>query len=304
MITVSLPDQDWIDETGAIPDGVRVVAWDMRADPADEGIQVVVPPYLDLTDDQLARLANLPALQWVKTLTAGYENVLPFLPDGVGLANAAGLHDASTAELAVGLALAALRGLPAHVRAQERGEWEPSYGRSLADRRVLLVGYGGVGKAVARRLSGFEAEVTPVASRARDGVHGVDELPQLLPDHDVVILTVPLTDATRGLVDATFLGALPDGALVVNVARGGVVDTDALLAEIHAGRLHAAVDVIDPEPLPPGHPLWAEPGFLLTPHVGGASSAFRPRALEQIRALLSRLSDGEIPDHVVVPRPA
>jgi phosphoglycerate dehydrogenase-like enzyme len=132
-------------------------------------------------------------------------------------------------------------------------------------------------------------------------VHGVDELPGLLPDHDVVILTVPLTDRTRGLVDAAFLARLPDGALLVNVARGAVVDTDALLAEVRSGRLRAAVDVVDPEPLPPGHPLWAEPGFLMTPHVGGASSAFRPRAVALLVDVVQRLASGQRPDRLVVP---
>jgi phosphoglycerate dehydrogenase-like enzyme len=261
---------------------------------------VVVPPYLG-DRSGLARLAQLPELQLVQTLTAGYEDVLPHLPPGVALANAAGVHDASTAELAVGLAVAALRGLPAHVRSQAAGVWAPSFGTALADRRVLLIGYGGVGTAVGRRLEGFEVSVTPVASRARKGVHGVDELPDLLPEHDVVILTVPLTDRTRRLADAAFLARMPDGALLVNVARGGVVDTEALLAEVHSGRLLAAVDVIDPEPLPPGHPLWSEPGFLMTPHIGGASSAFRPRAVALLVDVVRRLAAGQPPDRLVVP---
>ena len=300
MVTVSLPDQDWIDEVGAPPEGVRVVPWDLTGPAPDPEIEVVVPPYLG-DRSALRHLAELPALRLVQTLTAGYEDVLPYLPDGTALANAAGVHDASTAELAVGLMVAALRGIPAHVRSQAAGQWAPRFGTSLADRRVLLIGYGGVGQAVQRRLQGFEVEVTPVASRARDGVHGIDELADLLPGHDVVVLTVPLTDSTRGLVDAGFLAALPDGALVVNVARGAVVDTDALLAEVHSGRLVAAADVVAPEPLPAGHPLWAEPGFLLTPHVGGASTAFRPRAVALLRELLQRLGSGDPPDRIVVP---
>jgi phosphoglycerate dehydrogenase-like enzyme len=300
VLTVSVPDQEWLDDLGPLPDGVHVVPWDLETPPPDPAIEVVVPPYLG-DRSRLARLADLPELRLVQTLTAGYEDVLAYLPDGVALANAAGVHDASTAELAVGLTIAALRGIPAHVRRQERGVWEPTFGRSLADRRVLLIGYGGVGAAVARRLEGFECAVTLVASQARAGVHAVDALPQLLPDHDVVILTVPLTDATTGLVDAAFLAALPDGALVVNVARGGVVVTDALLAEVGRGRIHAAVDVIDPEPLPAGHPLWSEPGFLMTPHIGGASSAFRPRALALIGELLQGLVAGRPDQHIVVP---
>lgn len=308
MVTVSLPNQEWVDglrDGAGVPDGVELVLWDINEDPGDAAIEVVVPPYIG-DRSGLFRLAGLPRLRLVQTLTAGYDDVLPHLPDGVALANAAGVHDASTAELAVGLAVAALRGLPGHVRSQALGEWRPAFGTSLADRRVLLVGYGGVGSAVERRLHGFEVEVTRVASRARaanDGrpVHGVDELPALLPQHDVVILTVPLTDATRRLVDADFLARMPDGALLVNVARGGVVDTDALLAELRTGRLRAAVDVVDPEPLPAGHPLWSEPGFLMTPHIGGASSAFQPRAIALLRDMVQRVGSGQAPRNVVVP---
>jgi phosphoglycerate dehydrogenase-like enzyme len=299
-VIVSLPDQEWIDDVGPVPAGLSLVPWDLETDPPDRAIEVVVPPYLG-DRSRLHRLAGLPGLRLVQTLTAGYEDVLPYLPDGTALANAAGVHDASTAELAVGLMIAALRGFPAHVRSQARGEWAPSFGRSLADRRVLVVGYGGVGQAVAARLQGFEVEITAVASRARAGVHGIDELAGLLPSHDVVVLTVPLNDSTSGLVDAAFLARLPDGALLVNVARGGVVDTDALLTELASGRVTAAVDVIDPEPLPAGHPLWSEPGFLMTPHIGGASSAFRPRAVALLRDLLQRLGSGRSPERIVVP---
>jgi phosphoglycerate dehydrogenase-like enzyme len=306
VVRVSLPGRDWLEEVveaiGGPPDGVELTVWDIQDDPRDRAIEVVVPPYLG-DRSGLARLAQLPELRLVQTLTAGYEDVLPHLPSGVALANAAGVHDASTAELAVGLAIAALRGLPAHVRSQAEGRWAPSFGTSLADRRVLLVGYGGVGTAVARRLQGFEVTVTPVASRARDGVRGVDELPDLLPGHDLVVLTVPLTDRTQHLVDAAFLARMPDGALLVNVARGGVVHTDALLAEVRSGRLRAAVDVIDPEPLPPGHPLWGEPGFLMTPHVGGASTAFRPRAVALLVDVVQRLAAGQTPQRLVVPGP-
>jgi phosphoglycerate dehydrogenase-like enzyme len=303
VVTVSLPGRDWVDSVtmgDGLPSEVDLVLWDIDLDPPEQAIHVVVPPYVG-DRSGLFRLAQLPELRLVQTLTAGYEDVLTYLPDGVALANAAGVHDASTAELAVGLAVAALRGLPEHVRSQAAGRWAPTFGTSLADRRVLLVGYGGVGTAVERRLQGFDVVVTRVASRARAGVHGVDELPDLLPGHDVVILTVPLTDRTRRLVDAAFLARMPDGALLVNVARGAVVDTEALVTEVGSGRLLAAVDVVDPEPLPPGHPLWSEPGFLLTPHVGGASSAFRPRAVALLREMVRRLGSGDRPANLVVP---
>lgn len=298
---VTLPEDDLVQALGEPPAGVRVRCWDLTSAPDDaHQIAVVVPPYLGGGDRTL--LAGLSGLRLVQTLTAGYDDVLAVLPDGVALANAVGVHDASTSELAVGLTIAALRGLPDFVRDAEQGRWAPQRRLALADRRVLVVGFGGVGRAVAARLLPFEASVTGVASRARpDGVeglpgvpvHGVDDLPDLLPDHDVVVLAVPLSDRTRGLVDARFLAAMPDGALLVNVARGAVVDTGALLAELSSRRLLAALDVTDPEPLPPDHPLWTAPGVLVSPHVGGATSAFRPRAVEMLREQLRRLSARE-----------
>ena len=266
-----------------------MVTWDLVGEPPrrDE-ISFVVPPYMVSSPWQ--RLSLLPALRVVQLLSAGYETVLPALPAGVKLANAAGVHDASTAELAVTLALSSLRGIPEFVVAQGRSQWLPALTRtSLADRKVLILGYGGIGVAIARRLSGFEVKLTAVASRARGGdelvstVHGVDELPVLLPEHDVVILILPLTEATQGLVDRKFLATMPDGALLVNVSRGKVVDTDALVEAAASGRIRAALDVTDPEPLPADHPLWHTPGVLISPHTGGVTTAFEPRAVELLR---------------------
>lgn len=215
-------------------------------------------------------------LRLVQILMAGYEAVLPAPRPGVALATAAEVHNASTSELAVCLIIAALRGLPRYVRQHDTGTWRPRSATSLADRHVLLVGLGGLGRAIAARLAPFDCTLTPVASRSRPGVIGIDDVLDLLPAHDVVILAVPLTAQTKGLVGPRFLAAMTDDALLVNVADGPIVDTSALLSEPASGRLNAAVDVIDPEPLPPGHPAWQEPRLLLTPHVGGASSAFRP----------------------------
>ncbi|RZS87048.1 phosphoglycerate dehydrogenase-like enzyme [Motilibacter rhizosphaerae] len=283
------------------PDGVRVTRWDGRSalpdDVADVGF--LVPPYIRSTETIAAAVPHLPALQVVQTLSAGVDSFLPLVPDGVTLCNAKGVHDASTAELAVALALSALRDLPAFALAQDRGEWKPRSTRGLADRRVLILGYGSIGAAVERRLAGFEVEVTRVARRPREGVHGLDELPQLLPHAEVVIVLVPLTDASRGLVDAEFLAALPDGAVLVNVARGPVVDTDALLAELQSGRLLAGLDVTEPEPLPAGHPLWSAPGLVLTPHVGGGTSAMHPRAQALVTAQLARWAAGEPLENVI-----
>ena len=255
-------------------------------------VEFYVTPYtFDRTPLEL--IARMPGLRVVQTLTAGYEHVLPYLRDGLVLCNAGGLHSASTAELAVALTLASLRGIPDFVRGQDRGEFR--YGRfdALADKAVLIVGYGSIGAAVERRLAGFEVEVLRVARRGRDGVAAFADLPDLLPRADVVVLCVPLTESTRRMVDAAFLARMRDGALLVNVARGAVVDTAALLAEVSSTRLRAALDVTDPEPLPPDHPLWTAPGVLISPHVGGNSSAFLPRAHRVIIDQVRRYAAGE-----------
>jgi phosphoglycerate dehydrogenase-like enzyme len=237
-------------------------------------------------------IPELPALRVVQTLTAGVDHVRPYIPAGVTLCNARGVHDASTAELAVALTLASLRGIPDFVRAQQEGRWEFRTYRSLADRTVLIVGYGSIGEAVERRLEGFECDVLRVARTARDGVADMSMLPDLLPAADVVILVVPETEETRGMVDEPFLAAMRDDALLVNVSRGAVVHTDALLAELRRGRLRAALDVTDPEPLPADHPLWTAPGVLVSPHVGGGTTAFPPRAYALVREQLKRFADG------------
>lgn len=303
---MTLPDQRLADGLGDVASGVQLRLWNLATplqDPA--AVQVVVVPYDRRAE--LGLLRDLPDLRLVQTLTAGYDTVLPHLPPDVALANAAGVHDASTAELAVGLAVAALRGIPQMVHDQERAVWRPEQRRSLADRRVLIVGYGGVGRAVAARMLPFETAVTAVASKRREtgpdgvAVHGAEDLGRLLPEHDVVVLTVPLNESTRGLVNAEFLAAMPEGALLVNVSRGPVVDTAALVAQLRAGRLLAALDVTDPEPLPSGHELWRLPGVLISPHLGGATSAMWPRVLALLADQLRRLSAGEPLRAIVVP---
>ncbi|MGN6783459.1 MAG: 2-hydroxyacid dehydrogenase [Marmoricola sp.] len=238
-------------------------------------------------------LTPMTSLEVVQTLTAGVDHVRPLVPPGVTLCNGRGIHDTSTAELAVTLALASLRAVPRHVRAQDERRWAPHWGDSLADKHVLIVGYGQIGAAIEERLTPFECTVTRVARSGRGGVHGVGELPDLLPAADVVILVMPGTRETLRLFDAAMLARMRDGALLVNVARGTVVDTDALLAELRSGRLRAALDVTDPEPLPEGHPLWSAPGVLITPHVGGTSSAMWPRAYRLVREQLQRYAAGE-----------
>ena len=304
MTVVSVGNQELLDTVRAVP-GVDAVLYDGSGKPPRDDIEVFIGPY-EARAHAFDCLRDLRSLKAVQLVTAGYEHVLPTLPAGVVLANGAGIHNTSTSELALALTLAAQRGIPEFVRAAESGTWAHNANYpSLADRNVLILGYGEIGRAVARRVLAFEASVTAVASRGRAGdelvdiVHGTEELPALLPGHDVVIIVVPLTDATRGMVDAEFLAALPDSALVVNVARGKVVDTDTLLAECQSGRLRAALDVTDPEPLPADHPLWKVPNVLISPHVGGASSAFWPRARRFVDEQLRRYVVGDGLQHVV-----
>ena len=268
-----------VDPTEHVPDSVAEV-------------EVYVPPY-QMKPAVADVLPRMTSLRLVQTLSAGVDNVRAHIPDGVTLCNGRGIHDASTAELALTLVLASLRGIPGFVRAQDRGEWTFGWHPALADRRVLLVGYGAIGEAIERRLAPFEVEVVRVARTARAGVHAIDELPALLPDADVVVLVVPLTGATRGLVDAEFLARMKDGALLVNVARGAVVVTDDLVAALHSGRISAATDVTEVEPLPADHALWSAPNLLVSPHVGGSSSAMWPRAYRLVREQLTRYAAGE-----------
>ncbi|WP_171166426.1 2-hydroxyacid dehydrogenase [Streptomyces sp. I05A-00742] len=291
------------EEIEGLPEGLEYAHWDgageYPTDPARVafyGIPYEIDGALASAEVCTRPLPLMRGVRVVQALTAGVDHLksaLPLLPAGAVLCNARGLHDASTAELALTLILASLRDIPGFVRAQDAGEWRQGFRPALADKSVLIVGYGSIGSAIEDRLAPFEcARVARVARSPRHTergpVHPVTALPELLPDADVVIVVTPLTDETRGLLDAGRLARMKDGALLVNVARGAVVDTGALLAELESGRLRAALDVTDPEPLPPGHPLWSAPGVLVTPHVGGPSSAFRPRAEALLRGQLAK----------------
>ncbi|KOG80233.1 MULTISPECIES: 2-hydroxyacid dehydrogenase [Streptomyces] len=297
------------EEIDGLPEGLDYRYWDGEpdypGDPADCAYYVV--PYMKGPEVAVRPLAEMRGVRVVQTLSAGIDHVEPglgSLPPGVRLCNAKGVHEASTAELTLALVLASLRGIPGFVHGQDAEEWRSGFYPALADKSVLIVGYGSIGSAIEDRLAPFEcARVARVARSARASARGpvqaLDELPALLPESDVVILSTPLNPSTRGLVDAEFLAAMPDGALLVNVARGGVVDTKALLAELESGRLRAALDVTDPEPLPAGHPLWHAPNVLITPHVGGSTSAFEPRAKRLLAAQLTRFAAGEPVENVV-----
>jgi len=217
----------------------------------------------------------------------------------VVLCNGRGVHGGSTAELAVLGTLALLRGLPRYLDQQRTGVWAEHRATDLDGLPVLLLGAGDINQRVAAALGALGARCTFVGRTAREDVHGVDELRVLLPQHQVVVVALPHTDETHQLVDAAFLAALPDHALVVNVARGNIVDTEALLVELETGRLSAFLDVTDPEPLPSDHPLWRLPNVVITPHVGGGTSGWHRRGMRLIADQLSRFSAGEPLSNVI-----
>ncbi|MBB6418220.1 2-hydroxyacid dehydrogenase [Streptomyces sp. AK010] len=291
------------DEIEGLPEGPDYRFWngaeEFPADPADCAFYVV--PYMKPSPLCVRPLGRMSNVQVVQTLSAGIDHVEPGLGQlsaGVRLCNARGVHEASTGELTLALILASLRGIPDFVRAQDRGEWLGGFRPALADKNVLIVGYGSIGEAIEDRLVPFEvARVARVArserTTARGPVHPLTELPALLPEADVVVLSTPLNETTRGLAGADFLSRMKDGALLVNVARGPVVDTKALLAELETGRITAALDVTDPEPLAREHPLWRAPGVLVSPHAGGPTSAFLPRAKRLLVDQLNRYVNRE-----------
>lgn len=300
-IVVSLPSTALREALGDVPDGVEIVSWDLTTPPPRQTIDIVVPPYLggqklDALDGVTTRL--------IQSQLIGYDGVDGSLPPGHVYANAATVHETSTAELTVALILAAQRGIPDFVRAAAGGTWAPKLHESLADRTVLLIGYGGVGRAIEARLLPFETTVVRVARSARTdergGIHALDQLADLLPQADIVVVAVPLGESTARLVDDEFLSRMRDGALLVNIARGGVADTDALLAHAASGRLRLALDVTDPEPLPDGHPLFGLPNVLISPHVGGASTAMMPRMAALLHRQIERLLGGDEPENVVL----
>lgn len=295
-ITVLVPHADGVE----LLDDVDVVVYDPERElPAEAAhAQVLVPPFL-ATGEAVALTEKLPELRLVQLLTAGAEAWVGQLPDGVALSDCRGAHGGATAEWVVSVLLGVYRHLPRFVHAQAEARWDYHQTEELDGKRVLIVGAGDVAENTVRRLAPFGVETTLVGRRARDGVHGIDEVLDLLPDHDACVVIVPLTDDTRGLIDAAFLAAMPDGSVLVNAARGPVADTDALTVELMSGRIRAAVDVTEPEPLPADHPLWTAPGLLLTPHVGGSVPGGLRRAYGVAAEQIAAFARGEQPPNLV-----
>lgn len=246
-------------------------------------------------------MRHMKRLRVVQTLTAGVDKLRPYVPAEAVLCNARGAHDASTAEWVVAAMLSAVREFPAFTLERAAGRWSYRPTGELAEKTVLIVGYGSIGAAVERRLAGFEVTVQRVARSPRSGVAGLDELPSLLPAADVVVLLVPFTQETAGMVDAGFLARMKDGALLVNAARGPVVVTGALCEELAGGRLRAALDVTDPEPLPADDPLLQAPNLIVVPHIGSATRATRERMANlAVDNLLAALAGRPMPHRVPI----
>ena len=257
-----------------------------------DAIEFYVPTYMSGASG-FAPIAAMQNLKVLQLPNAGYDDALGYWRAGMTICNAAGVHSTSTAELAVGLAIAAQRNFLDFAKAQVEARWAHQRARSLADSKIAVIGYGDIGKEIQARLAPFEVSITAYSKSGRAGSKLIAELDGDLPLYDIVILILPLSDETRGMFDARRLARMKTGALLINVARGPIVDTDALLRELENGRLRAALDVTDPEPLPADHPLWRAPNVLITPHVGGDTSAFNPRFQALLTDQLNRYISGQ-----------
>ena len=243
---------------------------------------------------------KMPKLQVLQVPNAGYDDAMEYVRDGITLCNGKSIHDDSTAELAVGLTIASLRGFPDFVRNQDKSDWVHVKNKSINDRKIGIIGFGSIGTTIAKMLSGFAVEIIPFTQSGRDNTIAITDLDKHLPTLDVVILILPLTKESKHLFDAKRLSLMKDGALLVNVARGPIVETDALVKELNSGRITAALDVTDPEPLPSDHPLWQTPGVFIAPHVGGNTSIFDSRARKLIQQQLQKLASGSPLANVIV----
>ena len=273
---------------GPPPAGVEVVA---EPGPA---VEFVVPRWEDMP-----ALDEMPALRVVQVLSAGVDWIADRVPDGVTLCSARGARDRAMAEWVMGAILADAKRARECAEQQARRHWELVKLGDASNLRVLILGFGSIGRALATMLGAFDCEAVGVARRARDGVHGIDELPALLPQADVVVNLLPLTEATRGAVGAAELTAMREGALYVNAGRGATTDTAALVDALHTGRIRAVLDVVDPEPLPAEHPLWMAPGLMISPHSAGDTPGADRAAWAVAAAQLRRYAAGEELENVV-----
>ena len=294
-VTVCLPDMPELAHLGELPANVDVVL--VRAEPEplpDLAVVDLVVPLMRIRPSLLQLLAGPPGrLRVIQTLSAGVDWLIGKVPDRVMVCNARGIYDEPLSEWVVGAILAMQRG---HIRArdaQARSEWEFFEPDELTGRRVVILGIGSIGTTIAARLRPFGVDVVGVGRSARDGVHALSDLDELLPTADVLVCMLPLTRDTTGLLDARRLALMRDGALLVNAGRGQTIDTPALTRELSSGRLRAALDVVDPEPLPKDHPLWALPNVLISPHMAGDSPSTTIRCFELAGDQIRRFAAGQ-----------
>lgn len=288
-----VPEMPGTRALGPLPDVVRCRAFPRTKAPPVEALEAEFLVPSSSTEGLSELLSQMHSLRVLQTISAGVDWILPHVPTGVTLCSARGARDGAVAEWVMAALLSCTKGLPELRDRQLERRWEPLVAGDLAGATVTILGYGSIGAAVEARLAGFEVELLRVARHAREGVHGADELERLLARTDVLIVLLPLTAQTHKLLGAELLGRLPEGALLVNAARGAIVDTEALVGLVEKRRLRAALDVTDPEPLPHDHPLWAAPGVLITPHVAGDSPGAEERAFALAGDQVRRYVAGE-----------
>jgi phosphoglycerate dehydrogenase-like enzyme len=306
MLKVGVPDAVDPELHRLLPEGIALEIIPKQPDRALDVEFWIAPPFMK---HAMQALPHLRGVRVVQATLAGVDALRPLLPRDIVLCDARGVHIIPTAEWAVTAILASYKYLPFYDEARQAASWSrrweaedryrtlhatdkhfypPVLLEELHGKRVVIVGYGDIGAAIEARLAPFGVEIVRVARSARPGVAPIAQLPELLPEADAVVLVVPMTTETAGLIGAREIALMKQGALLVNVARGPVVNTDALLAALHGGRIRAAIDVTDPEPLPDGHPLWSAPNLLLTPHVAGSSPMFMVRAMQLAAAQVGR----------------
>ncbi|MCE7009340.1 phosphoglycerate dehydrogenase [Kibdelosporangium philippinense] len=284
-------------------DGVEVLTYDpntLDLTAEQRAAHILMPPFRG-SHRALPLLNRLPELRMVQLLSAGVDEWSGEVPGHVLLASARGAHGRPISEWVISAILALYRQWPALVRYQDERVWAHRRvdADTLAGKRVLIIGAGAIGTAVAKRVEVFEASATLVARSARDGVHPATALPDLVGAHDIVVIAAPINEDTRGLVNKDFLAAMPDGAMVVNVGRGEIVDTDALTAELQTGRLRATLDVTDPEPLPAEHPLWTCKNAIISPHMSRTVPGTNALCYEVAATQIATFVEGGKPSNMV-----
>ncbi len=255
-------------------------------------IEIYVPQYMGGVN-ALSIIPQLKNLKVLQLLMAGYDDALAFKRDGVRLFNARGVHDFSTAELTLGLIISSLRGIDKFVHNKESGTWDHQRLDSIYGKKVAIVGAGSVASKISAMLNAFEVKPEMFARSSRNHVKDITSFDAEISDFDIIILIVPLNDETKHFMNSERINKMKQGALLINVARGPVVDTSALLSALNEGKIRAAVDVTDPEPLPPDHQLWQAPNLIISPHVGGNSSAFEPHGRKLIEEQCLRFASNQ-----------